>query len=118
MRLTIIRSDNAVGIDGEFLTVDCSALPANFHALQWSGPENGVGGDGEAEWSGKPKPANTEVVDLGEYSAYVEAWRSEQARIEAEIARAAAEAEAARLAAKLAAAKLAAASAAEGPAVL
>ena len=86
MRLTIIKSDNAVGIDGEFLTVDCSALPANFHALQWEGPENGVGGEGEAEWNGKPKPANTEIVDLEEHYSYVEAWRAEKARIEAEAA--------------------------------
>lgn len=106
MRLTIIKADNAVGIDGEFLTVDCSALPANFHALQWEGPENGIGGDGEAEWAGKPKPANTEVVDLGEYYAYAEAWRAEKARIEAEQA------------AQLAAAQAAAALPSAGPAVL
>lgn len=86
MRLTIIKSDNVVGVDGEFLTVDCSALPVNFHALQWEGPENGVGGEGEAEWSGDPKPANTAVVDLGEYYSCVEAWRAEKARIEAEAA--------------------------------
>lgn len=106
MRLTIIKADNAVGIDGEFLTVDCSALPANFHALQWVGPESGIGGDGEAEWTGKPKPANTEVADLGEYYAYAEAWRAEKARIEAEQA------------AQLAAAQAAAAQPSAGPAVL
>lgn len=99
MRLTIIKADNAVGIDGKFLTVDCSELPADFHALQWEGSESGLGGDGEIEWLGKPKPANTYISNLGEYSTYVEAWRVEKARIEAEIARLAAEAEAARLAA-------------------
>jgi hypothetical protein len=85
MRLTIIKADNTVGLDGEFLTVDCAALPADFHALQWEGPEDGIGGEGEAEWTGKPKPANTEVIDLGDYYAYVEAWRTEKARIEAEL---------------------------------
>lgn len=85
MHLTIIKVDNTVGIDGEFLTVDCSALPADFHALQWDGPEDGVGGVGEAEWTGQPKPANTAVADLEGYFAYVEAWRVEKARIEAEI---------------------------------
>jgi hypothetical protein len=91
MHVTIIKADNAVGVDYEFLTVDCSALAADFHALQWDGPENGVGGDGEIEWTGKPKPANTEIADLGEYYAYVEAWRAEKQRIEAEAAAAAAQ---------------------------
>lgn len=85
MHLTIIKIDNTVGINGEFLTVDCSLLPNNFHALQWDGPEDGVGGNGEIEWTGNPKPANTEVIDLDDYFAYVEAWRAEKARIEAEI---------------------------------
>ena len=85
MHLTIIKADNAVGIDGKFLTVNCSALPADFHALQWTGPESGVGGDGEAEWNGNPKPENTQVTDLSEYYAYVEAWYAEKARIEASI---------------------------------
>lgn len=86
MHVTIVKADNAVGVDYEFLTVDCSALPANFHALQWDGPESGIGGEGEVEWNGKPKPANTEIVDLGEYQAYVDVWRAEKARIEAEAA--------------------------------
>lgn len=86
MHVTIIRADNAVGIDGQFLTVDCSALPSDFHALQWDGPEDGVGGEGEVERIGKPKPANTEIADLGDYQAYVDAWRTEKARIEAEAA--------------------------------
>lgn len=84
MHLTIIKADSAVGIDGEFLTVDCSALPDNFHALQWDGPEDGLNGVGEAEWADKPKPANTAVNDLEGYFVYVEAWRAEKARIEAE----------------------------------
>jgi hypothetical protein len=79
MHLTIIKADNTVGIDGEFLPVNCSALPLNFHALQWVGPENGIGGEGEAEWIGKPKPPNTEVINLGGYYAYVEAWRIKKA---------------------------------------
>ena len=86
MHLTIIKSDNVVGLDGEFLTVDCSALPTNFHALQWDGPADGVGGEGEAEWVGKPKPANTAIVDLGDYYAYVERWQAAKARLQTEAA--------------------------------
>lgn len=99
MRLTIIKADNAVGIDGRFLTVDCSALPEKFHALQWEGPSEGVGGQGEAEWIGEPKPANTQVKDLNKYYALIEAWHVEKTRIEAEMARLAAEAETAKAAA-------------------
>lgn len=81
MHVTIIKADNAVGVDYEFLTIDCSLLAENFHALQWDGPENGIGGEGEIEWNGKPKPPNEEITDLGGYYVYVEAWREEKQRI-------------------------------------
>lgn len=70
MRLTIIKPDNCVGIDGEFYTVDCSGLPDNFHALQWDGDVS----VGEIEWSGRPKPQNTVIEELCQYSAYIDAW--------------------------------------------
>lgn len=82
MHVTIVKADNAVGVDYDFLTIDCSLLPANFHALQWDGPENGVGGEGEIEWNGKPKPPNEEITDLGGYYVYVEAWREERKRLD------------------------------------
>lgn len=37
MRLTIIRIDNVVIIDGEVARVDLSAMLANYHAVQWHG---------------------------------------------------------------------------------
>lgn len=81
MRLTIIKSDNVVGVDGLFVPVDCSGLPEHFHALQWEGSDAGYSGEGEVEWSGKPKPPNTQITDLGEYYSYVVAWRSERDRL-------------------------------------
>lgn len=86
MHVTIIRADNAVGIDGEFLTIDCSLLHADFHALQWDGPESGGGGEGEIERNGNPKPPNEVIVDLGGYYVYVEAWREEKERQAAALA--------------------------------
>ena len=74
MHLTIIKEDNTVGVDGYFKPIDCSTLPNNFHALQWDGPETGIGGEGEVEWNGKPKPPNTEITDLGEYYVYYQDW--------------------------------------------
>ena len=37
MRLTIIRADNVVLVDGRALHVDLTLLPANLHAVQWDG---------------------------------------------------------------------------------
>ena len=49
--LTIIKPNNLVGVDNKFTEIDCSSLPANFHALQWN--ENTS--SGEIEWTGNPK---------------------------------------------------------------
>jgi hypothetical protein len=77
MRITIIKDDNTVGIDGEFHTVDCSTLPADFHALQWSGVR------GEVEYrvtrcehcNAQGKKGNVDITDLTSYQKYVDAWR-------------------------------------------
>ena len=74
MHLTIIKQDNQVGVDGVFYFVDCSELPENFHALQWDGPTNGINGFGEVEWTGRPKPPNTEVINLDGFYPFYEAW--------------------------------------------
>lgn len=69
-RLTIVKEDNIVGIDGVFYNVDCTSLPSNFHALQWYADYN----QGEIEWNDRPKPPNTVITDLGSYSAYIQKW--------------------------------------------
>lgn len=91
MHLTIIKADNVVGINGQFLTIDCSDLPVDFHALQWQGPENGIEGKGTVEWNGKPKPPNTEIINLDDYNTYVEAWHLEKQRVEELLAQIAAQ---------------------------
>jgi hypothetical protein len=70
-RLTIIKNDNAVGIDGIFSIVDCSSLPSNFHALQW----NQVESVGEIEWNGNPKPQNTLITNLDDYQSIIDLWK-------------------------------------------
>ena len=37
MKLTIIKEDNQVGIDGLFFEIDLSSLPDNIRAVQWNG---------------------------------------------------------------------------------
>ena len=70
IRLTIIKNDNLVGIDGKFTTIDCSSLPSNLHAVQW----DAVNSVGEVEWNGNPKPSNTPITDITDYQDIVTAW--------------------------------------------
>lgn len=76
-RLTIIKDDNAVGIDGVFYQIDCSKLPPNFHALQWNGIV------GEIEWTGSPKPQNTTIENINDYLGYVTEWNKRDAEARA-----------------------------------
>lgn len=76
MRVTIIRDDNTVAVDGESYTVDCTPLPADFHALQWDGTS------GEVEYrmtvcshcNTRGKKPNLFVNDMTPYLPYVDAW--------------------------------------------
>ena len=77
MRVTIIKDDNTVNVDGVRHDVDCGALPADFHALQWDGDA------GEIEYrmtrcdhcSARSKKSNEFIRDLSPYQTYVDAWR-------------------------------------------
>ena len=75
MHLSIIKFDNKVVVDGVPKIIDLTGIqPPNFWALQWDGPTDGIGGEGEIEFSGKPKPPNEEITDLGPYYTYYEQW--------------------------------------------
>lgn len=94
MRVTIIKETNTVVIDGEVHHVDCSSLPADFHALQWDGTH------GEIEYcmtrcdhcGARSRKANEIISDASPYNAFVEAWKV--AKAEAIAAAEAAKAEA------------------------
>jgi len=111
MRISIIKDDGTVVKDGVAYTdLDLSALPSEFHALQWYDTK----GDVESK-DADGNPVNTAITDLSPYQWCVDAWQAaydaEQAAIAAAIA--AAEAAAAEAAAAAAAA---AAAEAEAPA--
>lgn len=97
MRVTIIKDDNAVIVNGERYTVDCGTLPADFHALQWDGTE------GEVEFrvtrcdhcGARTKKGNLLIADLSPYALYVDAWRAAKTKADAERAKAEAELQAA-----------------------
>lgn len=78
MRATIIKDDNAVNVNGKRHTVDCTDLPADFHALQWDGAS------GEVEYrvtrcdhcSARQKKGNALISDLSPYQKYLDAWHT------------------------------------------
>jgi len=88
MRVTIMKDDNTVTVDGLKLPVDCSTLPANFHVLQWYGTE------GEIEYSmivcqhcnARSKKGNETITDLTPYNSFVEAWKVAKIKAEQEAA--------------------------------
>lgn len=65
MKLTIIRDDGVVGVDGVFRPVDLSKLPADVAAVQWSGAS------GHVEIDGKPSQA---LKDIAAYQPFVDLW--------------------------------------------
>lgn len=81
MRVTIIKDDNAVVVNGEKHAVDCSDLPADFHALQW----NDLSGEIEfritrcTHCSARSKKGNEIISDFAPYAPYVSAWRTAKA---------------------------------------
>lgn len=90
MRISIIKDDGTVVKDGVAYTdLDLSALPSEFHALQWYGAK----GDVESKDS-DGNPVNTAITDLSQYQWCVDAWQAaynaEQAAIAAAEAAAAA----------------------------
>jgi hypothetical protein len=88
MRVSIIKEDGTVVKEGiAYTDLDLSALPSEFHALQWYDTK----GDVESK-DADGNPVNTAITDLSPYQWCVDAW---QAAYDAEQAAIAADAEAA-----------------------
>jgi len=86
MRLTIIKDDNFVSVDGVGMNVDCSALPSDVHAVQFYG--------GEIEYAtdiktGQRKP-NERIADASAYQPLIDAWTIKKQEADAAAAAAAA----------------------------
>jgi hypothetical protein len=79
MRLTIIPSDKAIGIDGEFFSKigeDLSWIPSNIHAIQWYDTW------GEVEYNdGSP---NEKIEELGIFEQAIQTVEDEKVRLENE----------------------------------
>lgn len=65
MRITIIRDDGVVGVNGTFRKVDVSDLPAGVRALQWSGTE------GHLEYD---DASNSELLSITPFQVFIDRW--------------------------------------------
>lgn len=65
MRVTIIRDDNLIIIDGRQINVDLSDMPSDLHALQWYGDH------GEIERQGM---MNQPISSLADFMVWITRW--------------------------------------------
>ena|SRR5687768_1655286 len=68
MRVTVIRDDNVIGVDGAFRNADLSGMPADVRAIQWNGTE------GHIEYAdGRP---NKPIASEDAVEPYVALWNT------------------------------------------
>lgn len=99
MKVTIIRDDSVVGIDGVFFTVDLSNLDPSINAIHFNSDHPGH--KGNVEFKSETNKTNVWLEELGPYHEYVDRWNEQKAAREAAAAdavRIAAEQEAVRIA--------------------
>jgi len=76
MKLSIIRSENQVYVDGMCLEIPIAALiPADIHAVQWNGTR------GHIEYADPAEP-NMPLDDITLYQPIVEAWHQRKAALD------------------------------------
>lgn len=71
MKLTVVKGDNTVYVDGKPLSVDCGDLPDFLHAIQWDEDKGHL--EFEADASGTKMP-NITFNDLTPYKFLVDRW--------------------------------------------
>ena len=67
MKLTIIKDDSNVGIDGVFKKVDLSTLDPNIRAIQWNGTKGHI-----EFYEGLNKP----LQDILQFSSFIDLWNA------------------------------------------
>ena len=92
MKLTIIRDDNSVYIDGISRIIDCSSLDPSIHAIQWNGQKGMIEYVDSDPFDGK-MPAPKPITDITSYQYLIDAWNAvAEAAAKAAVAEAAAKA--------------------------
>lgn len=79
-KITIVRTDNVVVVDGVGLKVDCTSLPGYIKAIQW------VEDTGWIEFVQDHKGQflkNQKIVDFTDYVYLVEKWNEAKAAADA-----------------------------------
>jgi hypothetical protein len=67
MRVTVVRDDSYVGVDGVFRIVDLSSMPAGVRAMQWDGD------NGHAEFDNSAI-ANMPIDNISALQPYIDLW--------------------------------------------
>jgi hypothetical protein len=81
MKLTIIKDDNAVYLNGSSFGVDCSSLGSGVHAVQWSGESGWI--EYKSDELGV-KPENEPIYSLQDFQSFVDAAEAAQVAAEQE----------------------------------
>ncbi|MDQ3185986.1 MAG: hypothetical protein M3Q16_05895 [Pseudomonadota bacterium] len=68
MRVTIIRDDGVVGVNGLFRPIDLSSLPKGIRAVQWNGAS------GHIEYAEYTKAANTPLETIADFQCFIDRW--------------------------------------------
>lgn len=77
MRVTIVKPDNYVAVDGHVLAVDCSSLPEDVHAIVWEGDRGFIQFVSAGPTNTKP---NEPLKSFAPYRAFVRDWAEARAR--------------------------------------
>jgi hypothetical protein len=77
MRVTIIRDDNMVYVDGRAISIDCSQLPSRVRAVQWNGALNRGWIEYDNEGHSTILP-NEPLLSLDLFQPWVDAWESQR----------------------------------------
>lgn len=72
MRLTYIKSDKSIGIDGAFLTVDNSSFDQEVDAIQWYNTY------GEIEFINRQQRNNEIFEDINYIQPLIDLWNAEK----------------------------------------
>jgi hypothetical protein len=73
MKVTIIKPDGIVGVDGIFINIDLSSLPDNLRVVQWQN------NSGHVEWTDQ---SNTDINSLSDYQWVIDAWQAEKSIVD------------------------------------
>ena len=72
MRLTYIKSDKSIGIDGAFLTIDNSSFDQEVDAIQWYDTY------GEIEFLNRQQRNNEIFEDINYIQPLIDLWNAEK----------------------------------------